>query len=266
MKIDFHVHSSFSGDCDSSPETQVLAALEQNLDILCFTEHLDADYFCPDANFILDTAPYLEAVASLREKYADRIAIYTGVELGLQPHLTDYYKDYAARYPFDFIIGSTHLVNGEDPYYPSFWEGKSPKACLDTYFETTLKNIQTHDCFDSYGHLDYMIRYIPKGSLTYSCFDYMDLIDECLRLLITRGQALEVNTGGYKAGLPEPNPGMDILKRYKELGGELLTFGSDAHFPQYVGYEYEKACALIKACGFRYLTVYKERKATPFLI
>jgi len=260
MKADFHVHSCFSGDCDIPFENQIQAALQAGIKALCFTEHLDKNWPYPDIDFNLDTPAYLAALSAVREHYADRISIHAGVELGLQPHLSSFHAEYCRQYPFDFVIGSTHLVNNEDPYYSSFWDGKSVPSCIEAFFENTLQNIKTHDCFDAYGHLDYINRYIPSGESVFSYRNYADYIDECLRLLIQKGKALEVNTGGYKAGLQEPNPCIDILKRYRELGGELLTTGSDAHFSQYVGFCFDQAYELIRACGFRYVTIFRERK------
>ncbi len=257
--IDCHIHSSFSGDSSASPAAQVQAGLQKGLQALCFTEHYDADYPDSHVDFTLDTTPYLQSLAALQEAYPE-IPLLAGVELGLQPHLVDLYKDYCQEYPFDFVIGSTHLVEGADPYYPAFWESRTVRSALEAYFSVTLENIRLHHCFDSYGHLDYMIRYIPKGSKAFSYLDYTDLIDQCLRLLIQKGCALEVNTGGYKAGLDAPNPSRDILLRYRQLGGELLTTGSDAHEPLYVGYCMDRAYALIRDCGFSYVTLYQKRK------
>lgn len=262
MQADFHVHSHFSGDSDASLKDILQNALGNNLDALCFTDHLDADYPYTDVDFSLDTPRYLEALQTIQDTYGARIRIYRGVELGLQPHLGDYYMEYCGKYPFDFVIGSTHLAERQDPYYPSFWENRSSRSSLEAFFRDTIQNIRAcKDAFDVYGHLDYVNRYIPAGKPEFSYFDYTDLIDECLRLLISNGKGLEVNTGGYKAGLSAPNPSPDILRRYRELGGELITTGSDAHFPEYVGYCFDLAYALLGECGFRYVAVFEKRKA-----
>lgn len=257
--IDTHIHSCFSGDSSTAPEDQVQAALDKGLEALCFTDHYDEDYPDPSVDFVLDTPRYFQAVAAVASAHP-KLPILTGVELGLQPKLASLYADYCRRYPFDFVIGSTHLVEGADPYYAAFWEHHTTRSALEAFFSVTLENIKVHDCFDSYGHLDYMIRYIPEGAGSFSYFDYTDLIDQCLRLLIHKGCALEVNTGGYKAGLDAPNPGRDILLRYRELGGELLTTGSDAHTPLHVGCCMEKAYALIRDCGFSHVALYRQRK------
>lgn len=260
MKADFHLHSSFSGDSDTAPELNIKTGLQKGLSAICFTDHYDADYPYEDVCFELDTETYFSQLSELQAAYSGKISVGLGVELGLQPHLGPLYRPYTKRYPFDFIIGSTHLVDGMDPYYSSFWEKCTPEAGMLKFLELTLENIKNFDDFDVYGHLDYMIRYMPQDSRDFSWETYGDLIDEILKLLISRGKGIEVNTGGYKAGLGRPNPCPDILRRYRELGGEILTIGSDAHAPEYVGSYIKEAQEILRLCGFRYFTIFQRRK------
>lgn len=261
MKADFHLHSCFSGDSDALPDAIVETSLQKGLSAICFTDHYDADYPYEDVCFELNTGAYQKRVGKLCSAYENQIDIGFGVELGLQPHLGPLYLSYVERYPFDFVIGSTHLVEGTDPYYPSFWEGINTDDGIRKYLEITLENIRVFDDFDVYGHLDYIIRYAPSGEKHFSYECYKELVDEILRLLIGRGKGIEVNTGGYKAGLGVPNPCPDILRRYRELGGEILTIGSDAHSAEFVGSYMDEAQDVIRSCGFRYFTVFKGRKA-----
>ena len=260
MKADFHIHSSFSGDSDTPPEEVIQTGIRQGLSSLCFTDHLDADYPYENDSFNLDAAAYFAALRPLQEKWKTQLDIRIGAELGLQPHLGDFYQTYVNQSPFDFIIGSTHLVDRVDPYYPDFWEIYSPREGIRRYLEVTLEDIKAFDNFDVYGHIDYIVRYIPAGPKKFIYRDYADLVDEILKLLIQNGKGIEINTGGYKAGLGVPNPCPDILRRYRELGGEILTMGSDAHFPRYVGYCFDEAQEILRTCGFRYFTVFRERK------
>ena len=128
------------------------------------------------------------------------------------------------------------------------------------YFACTLENIRSVTGFQALGHLDYVVRYGHGREKEYSYRAYADVIDEILRELICRGIALEVNSGGLKYGLGFPNPHPDVLKRYRELGGEILTLGSDAHAPEHIAYNFKETGELLKACGFRYYTIFKERK------
>ena len=127
-------------------------------------------------------------------------------------------------------------------------------------FEEELKNIIAHDCFDVAGHLDFVVRYGPNKNVCYSYEKYRDVFDEILKVLVEKGKGIECNTAGFKAGLGHPHPTEAILKRYRELGGEILTLGSDAHVPEYVAYHFDQVGELLKGCGFRYYTVFKNRK------
>ena len=148
-----------------------------------------------------------------------------------------------------------------DPYYPDFWTSYDAASGVNRYLDVTLQNIRAFDDFDVYGHIDYIIRYVPDGDRVFSYKKHADQVDAVLKLLIEKGKGIEINTGGYKAGLSEPNPCHDVLRRYKELGGEIITMGSDAHTTEYVAYRFADAKEVLRECGFRYFTVFRERKA-----
>lgn len=260
MKADFHLHTTFSGDGKVSPEGVIQTAIQKGFTAICFTDHLDMDFPYPDLSFDLDTETYVSTIHKLQSEYADQIEICLGVELGLQPHLGHSYRSYTSRFPFDFVIGSTHLVDGFDPYYPVFWESHNQDQGIRQYLDVTLENIKATDSFDVYGHLDYIIRYVPSEQKVFPYSEYADKVDEILRLLIEKGKGLEINTGGYRSGLTVPNPCPDILRRYLELGGEIITIGSDAHTAEYVGSSFSQAYDILRDCGFRYFTVFRERK------
>ena len=257
---DMHMHSQFSGDSDSPQEAMILSAIAKNLGGICFTDHLDIDYPDEPELFLLDLPNYTASITALRDKYADRFPIRMGIELGLQPHLAELHKDILSQYPFDFVIGSSHVVHGFDPYYPQFYHNRDEKNCYLEYFESILENIQAFDDFDVYGHIDYVVRYGPTKNKNYLWTEYQDIIDEILRLLIQKGKGIEINTGGFKYGLGHPNPTEEIIMRYHELGGEIITLGADAHSPEHVGYDFEKLPAILNAAGFRYFTVFHNRK------
>ena len=120
--------------------------------------------------------------------------------------------------------------------------------------------LEAYSNFDTFGHLDYVVRYGPNQNRDYTYQKYQEILDEILRTLIRKDIGLEINTGGYKYGLGTPNPCKDVIARYRELGGKIITFGSDAHDPVYLGYEMERAASLAKACGFRSYFIFRNRK------
>lgn len=261
---DYHMHSSFSSDSKTPMETMILKAMLQGLTSICFTEHNDFDYPAapdsPDGNFLLNPDSYLYDLLRFREKYGDHINIFFGVEIGLQPHLALKNTDFAKAHDYDFIIASSHICNGKDPYYPAFFEGRSCEDAYREYFESILENLNVFSDFDVYGHLDYVVRYSPNRDEGYSYETFRGLLDEILQKIISMEKGIEINTSALAAGMSETNPCMAVLKRYRELGGEIITVGSDAHVPSRIAYKFDRAAEILKECGFQYYTTFDHRK------
>lgn len=274
IRADFHLHSSFSGDSIEEMENHILTALTRGFNTLCITEHMDLDYpvsaDTPKDLFKLDTDSYYHKYCELRDKYRPTDTLYNtssshinllfGVELGLQPHLASIHSEYISKYPFDFIIGSEHVTNGKDPYYPYFYEGRSEKEAYTEYFEDILTNLKAFDDIDTFGHLDYVVRYGPNKNKNYTYSEYADYIDPILEHLISKNIGLEVNSGGFKHQLNSPNPCIDIISRYKELGGSIITIGSDAHTADRIGADFDKIEKILYKCGFDYYCTFINRK------
>lgn len=255
---DYHVHTCFSGDSDTPVKSVLDKAVSLSLPEICLTDHIDFYYPQQPDLFLFDVDEYFSVLSKQKEAYAPYLPVKIGVELGLQPHLAAHHKNFVTSYPFDFIIGSSHIVDRADPYYPEFWEGKTPKKVIRRYFESILANIKAFSDFDVYGHIDYIARYCPDKTFEYRCNDYMDILDECLRELIQKGKGIEVNTAGFRYGA-HPNPHETILRRYKELGGEILSVGADSHTPEHLAWLFPKLPDLLKSCGFSYITVFNKR-------
>lgn len=267
VKADFHIHTNFSGDSKTPMEEMIQRAISLGLTHICITEHYDPDYvYLPDEEsiFELNTDSYLYELLKLREKYKEQISVGFGVELGLQPHLKRGLAVYSKSHDFDFIIGSSHICNRCDPYYPSFFEGRREDEAHHEYFLSVLECVKTLPYFDVYGHLDYVVRYGPTKNEQYTYAKHADVFDKILNILIDSEKGLELNTGGFRKGLNQPNPSIDILKRYRELGGEIITVGSDAHAPGEIGSDFDKACDILKECGFKYYCIFQSRMPEYF--
>lgn len=261
MLWDTHMHTNFSGDSDATPESMVKAALQHGLDGVCITDHEDIDYPYDDPGFeIDDPGRYYKTIYNLQEKYHGQIEVLCGVEIGLQPHLKREFRKLTDKWPFDFVIASSHVIHRQDPYYKKYFEGRSEREALEEYFSSILENLEIFEDFDVYGHLDYVVRYSPNRSQNYSYDAYREPIDAILNKLIDMGKGIEVNTSGWKYGLSHPHPTEAILHRYHELGGEILTLGSDAHQPEHVAYDFHRLPDLLKSCGFSHYTVFRERQ------
>lgn len=260
MLADCHLHCYFSGDSEANPKDIIKTAIEKGIPYICFTDHLDLDYPDSECDFNLDIENYYTELLTLKDNYTKQITICIGMETGLQPHLSEQLDAKISLKDFDFIIGSSHIINGVDPYYPVFFENRTNKEAYTEYFESILDCIDSCSNFDVYGHLDYVVRYTPYKNQPFKYKDFSDHIDLILKKLITNGKGIEVNTGGYNAGLSCPNPCPDIIKRYKELGGEILTIGSDAHTADRVGSYFNEVNHLLLDCGFKYYSVFEKRK------
>ncbi len=267
MLADCHLHTCFSADSDTPARDQIEAAIRLGLPKICITDHQDCgSHGMCELDFVLDLPSYLSEIRALSDEYAGRIQVGTGIELGLMLRAQEEIEAIEQSIQVDFVIGSSHFVDGYDVFYPEYFKGRSEEASYRRYFESTLARVQAMDCFDSLGHLDFIVRYGPTKNENYHPADYADVIDEILKTLIRKGKALECNTAGFRFRLGHPNPHEWILKRFRELGGELITVGSDAHKPQDIAVAFPQAAELLKACGYRYYAVYRNRKPVMELI
>ena len=273
IRSDNHIHSYYSTDSEASMTDIIEEARHMGFESICFTDHMDYNFpsvtEIPD--FVFDMNKYTSEISLLDIENPD-INIRKGVELGLKEDVVKKCLELTKNYSLDFVIGSTHLVDNIDPYDDEYWVDKTERKAITRYYETTLNNLSLGIDFDVYGHIDYIIRYTPKMKIlrskglndeeysTECLMPYLDIIEEILKKIINLGKGIEVNTAGLKYGLCHPNPNEKILKLYHELGGEIITIGSDAHEPKHIGYEFDVIPDMLKACGFKYYTEFKNRK------
>ena len=259
MRADVHMHCGFSNDSETRPEDMVESAIAKGLSVICFTDHYDKDNLDWGDEAIFDVESYFQKMIALQEEYRDRIDIRIGAEIGMQPYLAEYYQNFIAQHPFDFVIGSVHSVLEHDVALDFFQKHSDPEG-YKIYFEEMLQDVQKIKSYDVLGHLDYIVRYSNQGSKGFDLNDYMDIIEEILKQVIVHGKGIEMNMSGLKYGLGAPHPQPEIIKRYRELGGEIITVGADGHIPEHIAYDYHLADDILKSCGFKYYTEFKGRK------
>lgn len=260
MLADMHMHTEFSQDSMAKLDSMAEKAISIGIDTICITDHVDWDFPEKDIIFDYDMDAYQESIARAREKYKGRLDIRMGVELGLQPQLAERYSRFLEAYPFDFVIGSVHLVHNRDPYYPEVFRGQTDAEVYRAYFENVLENVKAFHGFDSLGHLDYIVRYGKNREKEYSYHAYADVIDEILKELVAHGKALEVNSAGFRKKLGFPNPHQDVVRHFHDIGGQMVTIGADAHKPEHIGYEFGNVEKLLRDCGFSYYAQFRQRK------
>lgn len=258
---DYHVHSCFSGDCQTQMQSVIEYAISHNVTNLCFTDHHDLDFPYEKICFELDIDAYINQFIEMKSFFEKKINLFLGIELGIQPHLYNRLSTLINKYPFDFILASSHLSKGIDPYDPVFYEGKTKKESYQIYFEEILYNVKHYNDYDVYGHLDYAIRYAPYEDKSYAYETYKEILDELLKAIIDNNKGIEINTSGYRKNLNNTHPSTEVINRYKALGGEIITLGSDAHLPDHLCADFDLASEILKKAGFKYYTIFKKRKA-----
>ena len=254
--FDYHMHTVVSFDGHDRGLDMALAAKAAGLQEICFTDHLDYDPLGKMGVLAFDTELYNEEYDHLE---VPGLKIRRGMEFGMTGDNLAQFRADLQRRPFDFVLGSVHFVDDLDVYYPDYWQGKSVFRAERRYLEATLECVQVHDDFDVLAHLTYIAkthchpapRPVPFG-------EHRELIDEILRILAAKGKGLEMNTSGVdRCGGFLPTA--DYFRRFKELGGEIVTVGSDSHACNRVGQHTFDACKILSDI-FGYVCTFEGRK------
>lgn len=254
--FDFHMHSVVSFDGHDTPQAMLQAAAEAGLKEICFTDHIDYFANVQTQEWVFDTNAYNEAYDRLTHP---QVKIRRGMEFGIKPDNAHLLHQDLKRRPFDFVLGSVHFVDEIDVYYQEYWEGKTVFEAERRYLEETLASVLAHDEFDVLGHLTYISKARANPVHRPVPFDdHRELIDEILRVLVQKGKGMEINTSGVdRCG--DFLPYEIYFRRFKELGGQIVTVGSDAHTASRVGQYSQRACALLKDI-FGYVCTFEGRQ------
>lgn len=256
---DLHLHSEFSFDSYTDPEENIKAAIRNNIKIMAFTDHMDN--FCQnDRDISFDLEKYFSTIYKFREKYKNQIKILAGVEVGLAYENADKINQFIDENPFDFIIGSIHAVEFKDIWSNRKIIEENPKYYFRKYYQYMLESIKSCKNFSVLGHIDYIDRYIKDKSVIPDFSFYEDLIEEILKELIKTNRGIEYNTAGFRNDLTHANPKDKILEKYKNLGGNIITLGSDSHFPDTISYKIDDGIKHLKDLGFDHISYFENKK------
>jgi len=272
--FDNHTHSNFSPDSNISVAQAVATALQKGLMGIAITDHYDIDAPIREQEFSFDPA--------LQQAEIDRVVwemggkmqeegfqVMKGIEVGLQSGSMEKIKNFTAQYSFDTVIASVHFLDGGDPYMGTYYGNKDFKQAYGHALEEIYNTAIAYKDFDIIGHYDYVARYSPYGP---GCRDitlaqFGDYIEPLLKFLAQEGKTFELNTKTYmnhKGYVPALDTA--ILRRFRQLGGEALSFGSDAHNTDRIGDKFEYYAHVAKECGFRYLVYFKNRRPQYYKI
>lgn len=262
IKSDFHTHTGFSDDCEFPMYVMIQAAIDQGIECLAITDHYDPDYPDRSLPFDLDLDKYIPALDAASERYEGRIEIAKGIELGIRDGSYDKCNAAVAMTDFDVVIGSFHAYRDrkkEKDIAISVWDfsDRDMVKFLEDFYIYMYECLRAYKNYDILGHFSIMDRY-SGGLRDYE--PYKDIIDEILKLMIVDGKALEINTSSYAYKMECSLPRESILRRYRELGGNMITFGSDAHAPYNLRSHFDEAGDLARSLGFRSYCTFKGRK------
>ncbi len=253
--FDFHMHSTVSYDGHNTGVEMAQAAKAAGLREICFTDHLDYD---PRGliRMDFDTETYNAAYDALE---VPGLTIRRGAEFGMLRDNAHQLKKDLQRRHFDFIIGSCHFVEDLDIYFKPFWENKTIDQAERLYLEEVLACVQAHDDFDVLGHLTYISK--AASNPTHRPVEYgryRELVDEILITLVRKDKGMEVNTSGMgRCGVFLPT--VDYLRRFKELGGKIVTVGSDSHDQKRAGENCLEAARMVAEI-FGYVCTFADRQ------
>ena len=262
--FDYHIHTVFSKDSRIGVEEAVERALELGIKEIAITDHAELNVWRPGDIYtddMFDMDIYIEKLQAVQKQYGDRISVKIGIEMGLQWEEQARIGEIINGYPFDFVIGSSHTIDRQDLYYKQLFRGKTKEAAYEKYFNEVLKIVKSMDAYSVYGHLDLVRRYAfgEYEDIALSEKEY-EMIREILKHIIEKGKGIEINTSGFRYGIGTTNPSLEVLEIYKELGGQIITVGSDAHKIEQLGYGILDAYEVLKGLGYQYITTFNQRE------
>ena len=266
--FDNHNHSEFSFDGKkTSVESSAMSAKNKGLGGICFSDH--CDFYVPPMKAAFENP--VPEYFNIREQQAeiDRVQeicgkefkILKGIEIGMYEDCREQIRTTLRDNDFDQIIASVHYIDQTDPYYGGFYDGKDWKQAYGRYLETIYREMTWLQDFDIMAHYDYVARYAPYTQASILYCNFSDIFDEMFRYLISEGKALEINTKSYQDyNGRKPQLDTELLLRYKDMGGEIISLGSDSHDPERPGDKFGHYAGLLKSLGFRWTAHYEKRR------
>ena len=258
--MDLHNHSEFSFDSITPMEENIKRAIELGINYLSITDHLDLYYPEEDYREKIDLKGYFEKYKRLKELYEQEIHLLAGIEVGIQTITREVNEEITNSFSFDFVIGFIHEIDGKDLVTDDVIQKfRDLKDFYKYYYEETQKAVEDAQDFDILGHIDYMDRYVGDYKDIPDISLYEEYLIPTLKSLISRNKGIEINTAGVRKGLPYMHPKEQILEWYQNLGGTIITLGSDAHKAEDIGKGIEEATKLLQQKGFKTVSIFENR-------
>ncbi len=257
--VDFHVHSDNSDDAHDSLMIIGEKAVAKGVRAIAVTDHAECHRYWKDSFNLAIRNSFFEAMKA-KTAFRGQLALMAGVELGQPLHNLEAATDVLNSNPWDFVIGSLHLVKGSTDFWKVDYQTANVPALLEQYFQEIYEMV-CWGMFDTLAHLTYPLRYIEgRERIPVNLEDYSQQIHAILSRLAQDEKALELNTQGYRTEYGKPTPDLEIFKLFKQLGGKYVTIGSDCHYAVDVGANISDGLELLKTAGFDSITIYDRRE------
>lgn len=257
--IDMHTHTDNSFDGNHSTVYMCEAACNKGLRAIAFTDHCEVDAF--DASGERNVRQAFFEIAKARSAFMGKLLVLNGIELGQPAYDTVTAEKILSSQKFDVVIGSVHnLRKREDFYYIEDFSQINIKSTMKEYFDEILTMLEWGN-FDILAHLTYPFRYLySKNNIIVDINEYKPQVDEILKLTAEKNIALEINAAGLRQPINRLSPEKETVSRFKELGGKLVSVGSDAHYAQHIAVGIKDAMAVAKSAGFDCVTLFQKRQ------
>jgi len=256
LPLDAHLHTNLSPDSEVQIDTFASQAVERGIPEIAITDHVDFEPGAPAYRYV-SFADRERSVREAADRWAERgLAIRFGVEVTWDSRWADDIRDHLATHAYDFTIGSVHVYGGS-PYEASnvgrWVAGRSLAEIMEPYFSEVERAIRS-GFFDAIGHLDVVKRYLAPHVTAADLGRAPELYEPLLQALVEGGTALEINTSGLRQEAKEIYPPAHIVARFRELGGERITIGSDAHRADTFAWALDDGYRVASDAGFDTLT------------
>jgi histidinol-phosphatase (PHP family) len=272
MLADYHIHTEYSDDSTEKMEDAVKKAIEKNISEICFTDHvdygikIDHDIFKQMSDeekektrdkLNVNYPEYFKEIDILKKKYSHQIAIKKGLEFGMQTHTAEKFQHLFDSFDLDFVILSCHQVNNQEFWNYNYQQGKTEDEYNLGYYQEIYKCIHQYSDYSVLGHLDLIQRYNDR---IYPLEKSKDIITKILKKVIKENKGIEINTSSFAYKLEDLTPSREILKIYYQLGGKIITIGSDAHDAESIGSHISVIREELKNIGFSHFCTFDKMK------
>ncbi|MGL4534821.1 MAG: histidinol-phosphatase HisJ family protein [Fusobacteriaceae bacterium] len=257
---DYHIHSKFSGDSKEDLDEIVKKSIDLGLEEIAITDHHDWNSPQENHGFVLDIEKYFKEIKEIKEKYKKKIEVKIGIELGIQPHICKESEKLIKSKEWDFVLCSLHTVQNFDVSLPEYFIGKNKQEAQNRYFQDVLYSAKNFQEYSVMSHLDFISRYGGEEFKGFNYSDHYEIIDLILKTIIEKNKGIEINTSGFRYGENRTYPNFEIVKRYFQLGGEIVTVGSDSHRKEDISKDFKKVYDFLKSINVKYISSFNIRE------